>query len=426
MKTPLPSSESKRVAALRQYSILDTAAEQSFDDLAMLAACLCGTPVALVSLVDEQRQWFKASIGWSVRETPRDLSICAYAIEQRVVFTVKDARVDERFSTNKLVVGEPHICFYAGAPLVTPDGEAIGTVCVIDWVPRELSQSQLEALPALSRQVMKQLELRRLLLEQREILAERERIEHALRASEEQLARAVRGADFGAVEQSRAGARPRDGSPFASKPLRVLVADDHDIVQHGLKQLLLANFNEIVFGEAKNAQETIAQCAREQWDVVLLDITLPGRSGLDILGDLKRIAPEVPILIMSAFPEGEFAVRALKSGASGYLDKQTLAAEVVAAIHRVLMGEHYVGAALASKLAAQIGGGIRPAHETLSQREFQVLRMIATGKTIKEIASDLSLSEKTVGTYRTRISEKLGLGTNVEITRYAMQHRLVE
>jgi two-component system invasion response regulator UvrY len=214
--------------------------------------------------------------------------------------------------------------------------------------------------------------------------------------------------------------------PAAAPPLRVLMADDHDIVHHGLKPLLLDQFHHITFGQARNAQETLDQCTATEWDVVLLDITMPGRSGLDILEDLKRLRPNVPVLIMSAFPEEEFALRALKSGAAGYLDKRMLASEVVTAIKRVLTGERYVSMALASKLAAQLGGGARAAHESLSQREFQVLRLIAGGKTIKEIAAELSLSEKTVGTYRTRISEKLGLGTNVELTRYALQHRLVE
>jgi DNA-binding NarL/FixJ family response regulator len=214
--------------------------------------------------------------------------------------------------------------------------------------------------------------------------------------------------------------------PSAPKSFSVLVADDHDIIHYGLKRMLSDQFSAITVGQARNAQETLDQCARQSWDVVLLDISMPDRSGLEILAELKRVCPTASILIMSAFPEEEFAVRTFQSGAAGYLDKRKLAAEVVEAIQRVLAGDRYVSGALASKLAGQIGGGLRPAHEALSQREFQVLRLVAGGKTIKEIAAELSLSEKTIGTYRTRISEKLGLGTNVEITRYAMQHRLVE
>ncbi len=214
--------------------------------------------------------------------------------------------------------------------------------------------------------------------------------------------------------------------PSTSKSLRVLVADDHDIIHYGLKRLLSNQFDAVTVGGASNAQETLDECARQSWDVVLLDITMPDRSGLEILAELKRVCPTASILIISALPEEEFAVRAFKSGASGYLDKRTLGAEVVTAVKRVLAGERYVSATLASRLAGQIGGSAHPAHDMLSQREFQVLRLVAGGKTIKEIASELSLSEKTIGTYRTRISEKLGLGTNVKLTRYAMQHRLVE
>lgn len=236
-----------------------------------------------------------------------------------------------------------------------------------------------------------------------------------------------KGSDMATAKKTSKSLLPQTKPPATPESLRVLVADDHDIVHHGLKQLLSDHFGTVTFGEARNAQEALEQCAAQEWSVVLLDITMPGRSGLDILADLKRVRPNVPVLIMSAFPEEEFALRALKSGAAGYLDKRTLAGEIVTAIKRVTTGERYVSTALASKLAAQLGDGeARFAHEALSQREFQVLRLIATGKTIKEIAAELTLSEKTVGTYRTRISEKLGLGTNVELTRYALQHRLVE
>lgn len=230
-----------------------------------------------------------------------------------------------------------------------------------------------------------------------------------------------------ALKKTATDSTPKSPSVNPAASLRVLVADDHDIVLHGLKQLLLDHFTSVTFGEARNADQALEFCSAENWSVMLLDITMPGRSGLEILTDIKQLRPQLPVLIMSAFPEEEFALRALKGGAAGYIDKRTLAGEIVTAIKRAISGERYVSAALANKLAAQLGGGApRPAHETLSQREFQVLRFIATGKTIKEIAAALFLSEKTVGTYRTRIAEKLGLGTNVELTRYALQHRLVE
>jgi two-component system invasion response regulator UvrY len=230
-----------------------------------------------------------------------------------------------------------------------------------------------------------------------------------------------------APKKSALPASPPPRATGANDTLRILIADDHDIVLHGLKQLLLEHFSAVTFGEARNATQALERCEAEPWHAMLLDITMPGRSGLDILTDLKALRPQLPVLIMSALPEEEFALRALKAGAAGYIDKRTLAGEIVTAIKRAISGHRYVSATLASKLAEQLGGGdSRSAHETLSQREFQVLRLIASGKTIKEIAAALFLSEKTVSTYRTRIAEKLNLGTNVELTRYALQHRLVE
>lgn len=222
-------------------------------------------------------------------------------------------------------------------------------------------------------------------------------------------------------------AAPNRSDPPSPEPLRILMADDHYIVRRGLKRLIADHFDAVTFGEASDAKELLELCATEKWNVVLVDINMPGRSGLDVLAELKQRLPTVPVLIMSAMPEEEFALRALKSGAAGYIDKRTLAEEVVVAITRATTGKRYVNTAVASKLAAQLGGDetCLP-HETLSQREFQVLRLIAAGKSVKEIAADLYLSEKTVGTYRGRITEKLSLTTNVELTRYALQHRLVE
>ena len=159
---PLPAGESQRLAALRQYRLLDTLPEAVYDDLAFIASQICQTPIALVSLIDDQRQWFKARIGLEATETPRDIAFCAHAIlDPQAVMQVPDTRLDERFANNPLVTSAPGIRFYAGVPLVTPDGHAIGTLCAIDQQPRQLSDGQLRALQALSREVMVQLELRR-------------------------------------------------------------------------------------------------------------------------------------------------------------------------------------------------------------------------------------------------------------------------
>jgi anti-sigma regulatory factor (Ser/Thr protein kinase) len=169
--------ERARLAALRRYRILDTEPERSFDDLALLASHICGTPMALITLVDEHRQWFKARVGVTVAETSRAVSFCAHAIRQHDLFVVPDATQDERFRDNALVTSDPNIRFYAGAPLVTPDGHALGTLCVVDQLPRTLAPEQLQALSALRRQVQAQLELRRNLMELQRALTERDRAE---------------------------------------------------------------------------------------------------------------------------------------------------------------------------------------------------------------------------------------------------------
>jgi len=178
MPVAMPKTDAARVAALEKYAILDTDPEQSFDDLTLLASFICKTPIALISLVDENRQWFKSRIGLDVSETPREIAFCSTAIQQSDVFVVPDALEDERFRNNPLVVSEPHIRFYAGAPLINEDGYALGTLCVVDRLPRELTFDQKEALRALSRLVLAQLEFRRNLILLKEALNDRTKEEH--------------------------------------------------------------------------------------------------------------------------------------------------------------------------------------------------------------------------------------------------------
>jgi DNA-binding NarL/FixJ family response regulator len=209
--------------------------------------------------------------------------------------------------------------------------------------------------------------------------------------------------------------------------IRVLIADDHAVFRRGLRETLREAFPKVTFGEAKTAQETLECVRHHEWEIVILDISMPGKSGLDILDDLKRLRPKLPILLLSMYPEEQFARRALKTGASGYLTKESVPEELKAAVQRVLTGRRYVSATLAENLAYDLREGAdTPIHELLSGREFQVLRMIASGKTVKQIADEIALSVKTVSTYRTRILEKTGMKTTAELIRYALQSQLVD
>lgn len=187
MKAPVPKNEKKRLEVLWQYDVLDTVPEQVFDDLADLAASICEAPVALITLVDEKRQWFKSKTGVSLSETSRDVSFCGHAIMQHKLFIVPDATKDNRFADNPLVISEPKIRFYAGAPLITPAGHALGTLCVIDKVPRTLRPDQKRALEILSRHVMTQLELRRHAMELSQANTERDNILKGLQKVEAEL-----------------------------------------------------------------------------------------------------------------------------------------------------------------------------------------------------------------------------------------------
>ncbi len=209
--------------------------------------------------------------------------------------------------------------------------------------------------------------------------------------------------------------------------IRVLIADDHAVVRQGLRQILEGVPDMALVAEAADGHEALARARAEECDVLLLDITMPGLGGIDVLKELQAQRPNLPVLILSMHAEDQFAVRLLKAGAAGYLTKESAPEELVQAIRKVAAGGKYVSPSLAEKLAFELGPSAeRPAHESLSDREFQVLQRIAAGSPVKEIAQDLSLSPKTVSTYRARILEKLNLRTNAELIHYAIRHHLVE
>ena len=209
--------------------------------------------------------------------------------------------------------------------------------------------------------------------------------------------------------------------------MRILITDDHAVVRQGLKLILADHFRRAVFGEARNAQEALNRVWKEKWDVVILDITMPGRSGLEVLKEIKRSCPKLPVLVLSMHPEDQFAVRMLKTGAAGYLTKESAGEELVGAINKVIAGGRYISPSLAERMASYLDVDVHKApHERLSDREFLILRMIASGKSVGQIAKELSLSPSTVSTYRARILEKTDMKNNSELTSYAVQKGLVD
>jgi len=207
--------------------------------------------------------------------------------------------------------------------------------------------------------------------------------------------------------------------------IKVIVVDDHPVVRRGLKQIIEDEPDMEVVGEAKNAGECFALVRKTDCTLVLLDITLPDRSGFDVLKQLKYEHPNLPILILSVHSEDQYGLRFIKAGASGYLMKEGAPEELVSAIRKVNAGGKYVSASLAEKLVSHLGALDKPPHENLSNREFQILCLIAWGKSLKDIANELCISEKTVSTYRARILEKMKMSTNSDLTRYALDHHLV-
>lgn len=209
--------------------------------------------------------------------------------------------------------------------------------------------------------------------------------------------------------------------------LKILIADDHEIVRHGLVKVLRETLGAVQVEEASNGQEALNKAEKNDYDLVLVDITMPGRGGLDVVRELKGLKPGLPVLVLTVHPEEVFAVRALRAGARGYLTKESAADELVLAIRRVLSGRKYITASLAEKLSEEL---VRDAdklcHELLSDREYQVMRMIASGKTVGAIAEELRLSVKTISSYRSNILDKMRLKNNAEIAHYAIRNHLVD
>jgi DNA-binding NarL/FixJ family response regulator len=209
--------------------------------------------------------------------------------------------------------------------------------------------------------------------------------------------------------------------------MKILLIDDHALVRQGLKLILADHFPRASFGDARSAQEALQRVWKEKWDVIILDITLPGRGGLEILREIRRARPNVPVLVLSMHPEDQFAVRMLKAGAAGYLTKGSAGEELVGAIKKVLAGGRYVSAQLAERMASYLDIDVRKApHERLSNREFLIMRLIASGRSVGQIAKELSLSVSTVSTYRSRILHKMDLENNAQLTHYALQKSLVD
>jgi len=209
--------------------------------------------------------------------------------------------------------------------------------------------------------------------------------------------------------------------------IRILIADDHAILRRGLKEILVRELQDVVCGEAEDAQQVLAQMRNCEWDLVMLDITMPGRSGLDVLKDLKSMCPKLPVLVLSMHPEEQYGKRVLKAGAWGYMSKKSAPEELIKAIRKLLAGGQYVSPALAEKLAWDLKrDATRLAHEILSDREFEILRMIASGKTVTQIAGDLHLGVSTVSTHRARILEKMHMTTTAELMYFAISNHLVD
>jgi len=208
--------------------------------------------------------------------------------------------------------------------------------------------------------------------------------------------------------------------------MRFLIADDHTIVRRGLRQILLEGFPDAEIEEVPDAEELIKKTIQSDWDIIISDLSMPGRSGLEALQQIKQIKPRIPVLILSIHPEEQYALRVLKAGAAGYLSKDLAPDELVNAVNRVLLGKKYITVSIAEKLASVLDqDSDKQSHELLSDREFSVLKLLATGKSVSEIAESMFLSVTTVSTYRARIMAKMNLKTNADLILYSIEHKLL-
>jgi DNA-binding NarL/FixJ family response regulator len=207
---------------------------------------------------------------------------------------------------------------------------------------------------------------------------------------------------------------------------RVLVADDHAVVRRGVKQILAEEFEPVLVGEAETGDEVMERVLAQDWDILILDVTMPGKPALELLKELRETRPGLPVLVLSMHPEEQYALRVLEVGAAGFVAKRRAPEELIAAVRKVLGGERYVSPSFAEKLVFDLASGAgKAAHQVLSAREYEVMLMLASGKSPTEIAEGLSLSAKTISTFRARVLEKMRMKTNADLTRYALEHQLI-
>ncbi len=334
MNYPIPDNEAERMNTLRGYGILDTNPEDCFDELTRLAGSICGTPISLVSLVDEDRQWFKSKTGLEVCQTLREDAFCAHAIMSSDLFMVPDASQDPRFATNPLVVGERHIRFYAGAPLTAPNGHHLGALAVMDQRPRQLSREQMESLRILSHQVMAQMILGKNLRDLKTALKAREDLEHDLENLIQDLreARATITTLKGPVPASlpgRAGAEQQPPNGRGS----LLIVDDKDGPRQSLRVIFKDEYKLLL---AEDGPMAIELAKQHPVDVAVLDVRMSGMSGIDVLERLKNLNPNIEVIMMTAFETTDTIRQALRLRACDYLNKPFDVATMRAAVRQAM------------------------------------------------------------------------------------------